>query len=146
MKLESTDKIIESMIEAVESNQDLQAKLKNAGHWKERWIELERFILDNLQKFRLDLHKYHTLWIRERVFYGMQEKTGLDYGFCQHFIPAFRNRTESILTDNLKIKMANKCRYGRETLETTCSGTDRDTCVVLHPEMSALRETPHKYN
>ena len=108
--------------------------------------KLERFILDNLKKFRLDLRKYQTLWIRERLFYGMQEKTGLDYGFCQHFIPTFRNRTESILTNNLRLDMGNKCSYGRETLETTCSGTDRDTCVVLHPEMRALRETPERYN
>jgi len=146
MKLEETDAIIENLIKAVKSNEGLQAKLKISGHWKERWMELERFILDSLKEFRLDLRKYQTLWIRERFFYEMQQKTGLDYGFCQHFIPAFRNRTESILTDNLKIKMANKCNYGRETLETTCSGTDRDTCVVLHPEMRALRETPERYN
>lgn len=146
MKTEETDKIIESMVEVVESNEKLQNRLKNSEHYKARWMELERFIRGNLKQFGLSLRKYQTLWIRERFFYEIQQKTGLDYGFCPHFIPAFRGRTESILTGNLKIDMANKCNYHGEILETTCSGTDRDICVVLHPEMRELREMPHKYN
>ena len=146
IKLKETDGIIEKMIETIETNRELQSKLKNSEHWKTRWTTLEKFILNNLDDFGLDSFQYHDLWIRERFFYEIQKKTGLDYGFCKYFIPAFRNRTESILTDNLKIDMGNKCNYGGKTLETTCSGTDRDICVLLHPEMKELRKNPHEYN
>lgn len=144
--LEETDEIIEKMIKKVETNRKLQKKLKNSEHHETRWATLEKFVIDNLKEFKLDFFQYQTLWIRERFFYEMQQKTGLDYGFCKHFIPAFRNRTESILTNNLKIELGNKCTYDEETLETTCSGTDRDICVVLHPEIKELRENPSKYN
>lgn len=146
MKLEETDEAIEKMIETVEANEGLKTKLKDSGHCQTRWATLEEYILENLNKFDLDYAQYQTLWIRERFFYEMQQKSGLDYGFCSYFIPAFRNRTESILTDNLKIDMGNKCNYGGETLETTCSGTDRDICVILNPEIKELRENPSKYN
>lgn len=133
--LEEADEIIENMTEIVEANKKLQKRLKNSINCRERWATLEKYILKNLSKFNLNYTKYQCLWIRERFFYEMQQKTGLDYGFCKYFIPAFRNRTESILTDNLKIDMWNRCTYGGKSLETTCSGTERDICVILNPEI-----------
>lgn len=146
LRLKETDEIIEKMIKTVEANTELRLKLKHSGHWKTRWANLEEFIIKNLSSFGLDSIQYQDLWIRERFFYEMQQKTGLDYGFCQHFMPSFRNKTESILTGNLKIDVSNKCNYNGGVLETTCSGTDRDICVVLHPEMRELREKPYAHN
>lgn len=146
IELKQIDTIIENMCVLVEANEKLKTELENSSDWKTRWMTLERVILDNLDNLGLDSSQYHNLWVRERFFYKMQKKTGFDYGFCKYFIPAFRNRTESILTDNLKIDMSNKCNYGGKTLETTCSGTDRDICVFLHPEMKELRKNPPKYN
>ncbi len=144
--LEETDEIIENMIKTSENNEKLKSKLKNSINCRERWATLEKFIIDNLNKFNIDFSQYQALWIRERFFYEMQQKTGQDYGFCRYFTPAFRNRAESILTDNLKIELGNKCSYGGKTLETTCSGTDRDICVFLHPEIRELMKNPSEYN
>lgn len=146
LTLERTDEAIENMIKTVENNEKLQSKLRSLVNCRERWAILEKFIIENLNEFDLDFIQYQNLWIRERFFYEMQQKSGLDYGFCSYFIPVFRNRTESILTGNLKIELGNKCNYGSETLETTCSGTDRDICVVLYPETRELRKNPSKYN
>lgn len=146
LRLKETDGILKNMIEAVENNTELQSELKTSEHWKTRWMKLETFIVDNLDRFDLDLSQYQELWIGERFFYEMQQRTGLDYGFCPHFMPAFRNRTESILTGNLDLDMFNKCNYGERIVETTCSGTDRDTCVILNPEMKKLKGNPQDYN
>jgi len=142
--LEDTDEFIEEMYQLAESDAGLKTKLKAAGNWQSRWATLERYILRNLDKIGLESKFYYKLWIRERFFYAMQQRTKEDYGFCPHFIPAFRAKTESILTDNLKIDMVHKCTYMKETLDTTCSGTDRDRCVVLHPELK-IRDFSEDY-
>ena len=47
----------------------------------------------------------------------------------------FRERAESLLTDNFELDMDNKCSYeAEEPMMTTCAGTDRDYCVVLHSQ------------
>ncbi len=76
---------------------------------------------------------FRQLWLRERFFYMMHKRTGQDYGFCEHFVPAFRNRTRSILEDDLNLDLMSKCCYGTRIPEDTlCSGTDRDRCVFLN--------------
>ena len=132
--LEDTDDAIEEMYQMVESNKDLKDRLKKTEEWVVRWATLERFVLGKLEDIGLDFAEYSQLWIRERFFYEMQKRSNLDYGFCPYFTPAFRERTESFLTENLKIDMSHKCTYGGETHDTTCSGTDRDMCVVLNRE------------
>jgi hypothetical protein len=134
-----TDRIVERMYEVVNSNKDLQEKLKNVPGCKDRWMKLEEYITDHLDDIGTNIKDYRFLWIRERFFYKMQEETKMDYGFCEHFIPAFRNRTLSILTDNLSVDMDNKCTYKvKEPVITICSGTDRDNCVHLNPELEEV--------
>ena len=141
LTIENTDKIIERMYELVNSNKSLQEKLKNATSWKNRWASLEENILDHLDDIGTNIVDYRYLWIRERFFYEMQQKTKMDYGFCKHFIPAFRNRTLSILTDDLSVDMDNKCTYKtKEPVMTICAGTERDICVYLHPESKKHRD------
>jgi len=131
--VEDSDQVLEEMYSVVEADNLLQKKLERAEDWKARWMTLEHYILENLERFELGYGEYQDLWIRERFFYEMQQRSWQDYGFCSHFTPAFRTRTESILTDNLSLDMNNKCGYGGETLETTCNGTSREICVCLHP-------------
>ena len=141
LTLEDTDMIIEELHNIVNSNNDLQSRLKSAPDWRERWKTLERFVLQNLEKVGIDYSLYSVLWVRERFFYKMQRDTGMDYGFCEYFTPAFRNRTQSILDDDLKLDLDNKCSYGLdEPVMAICCGTERDFCVVLHPEIKEQRE------
>ncbi|MBC8501221.1 MAG: hypothetical protein ISS25_01410 [Nanoarchaeota archaeon] len=135
LTIEETDEAIEKLIELVTSDDNLQKVLKNVDGWKERWVTLESFVLEHLSDVGIDFLQYQSLWIRERFFYETQRKTGLDYGFCGYFVPTFRNRAESLLTDNLELDMDNKCTYNTlEPIMTTCTGTYRDICVHLHPK------------
>ncbi|MBD3252632.1 hypothetical protein GF386_02785 [Candidatus Pacearchaeota archaeon] len=137
--VEDSDKVLEAMFERVEADARLKGVLKSSGDWKSRWRVLEKYILEYLDEFGINQGEYQSFWIRERFFYGMQQRSGQDYGFCAHFTPAFRARTESLLTDNLDLELRNMCGYGGETLETTCNGTSREICVHLNPQLRILR-------
>ncbi|MFH1506436.1 MAG: hypothetical protein ABIE94_05620 [archaeon] len=135
ISVKDTDRIIKELCDLVEADAKLKTKLEDATSWKTRWSCLESYVTEHLVDFGLTPVTFQSLWIRDRFFYEMQQSTSLDYGFCNHFIPAFRARTESVVTDNLKLDMDNKCTYGNaEPVMTTCSGTERDICVFLHPE------------
>lgn len=129
--LEDTDDVIEKMYKFVDSDEELKTELKNARDCRARWATLENFIIENSEDMEVDFVEYHMLWIRERFFYEMQKRTNLDYGFCPYFVPAFRTRTKAILTENYGLDGMNKCTYKTEPVDTTCSGTQRDTCAIL---------------
>ncbi len=141
LTIEETDRMIEKLCEAACSEQELQSLLRKAATWQNRWVSLEQYIVTQLEEVGLSLPKFHTLWIRERFFHEMQKRTGRDYGFCQYHINTYRNRTESLLTENLNLDLDHKCSYQTEDpIMTTCSGTEREKCVFLHPELREKRE------
>jgi len=140
LTVEDTDRMIEQLCEIVFSDETLTARLNNSPNKISRWIELESYIDEHLQDVNLSYLEFHQLWIRERFFFAMQQKTQNDYGFCEHHINAYRNLTESILTGNLTLDLDHKCCYQTEPIPTTCSGTDKDICVFLHPELKERRE------
>jgi len=137
--VEETDEVVEKMLEWAEHNQEIQPLLKRAVNWRDRWAVLEGYVLKNLGRFEISGIEYGELWIRERFFYELQERTKQDYGFCRHFVPDYRERTKGALGEEIDSSTMAKCSYGGRTLETTCEGTSREICVHLHPEFRMLR-------
>ena len=133
--IEEIDKIVDDMIRDISSNDALMNKLKTSSDCGDRWWKLEKYIIVNLDKYNLSWFEgYETLWVREIFFYEMQRRTGVDFGFCEYFIPGFRNRAKSILENDLTIDMWNYCTHGGGKNPSTCAGTDRDICIIKNPE------------
>jgi hypothetical protein len=127
---------LDSLHQLYDTDPNLQETLKDCPNWQTRWNALEVYVLTNLNRTEMNYGQYTTLWLREQFFYEMQEKTGMDFGFCPHFTPAFKARGQSILDDTLGPGLDNLCGYNVETpVMTTCSGTDRDSCIILHPKL-----------
>ncbi len=138
--VEQTDEVIQRMIESVKSNAELYRELRREGNWGRRWVKLEKYVEGNLGSLGLDYTDYQLLWIRERFFFDMQKETGMDFGFCENYVPQYRNRAVSILTQNLNIDMRDICTYEEKKIETLCSGTDRDVCVFRKRELEELEK------
>ena len=142
LTVEQTDEIIDKLHSLAILDDELELKLKNLDNWQTRWFELESFVVSVLENVDIDYWQFQDLWIRERFFYEMQQRTGQDYGFCDHFVPAYRRLTQSMLENDFSIDMWHKCTYDtNEPIDTTCNGTARDYCAVLHPELKSMRES-----
>lgn len=63
------------------------------------------------------------------IFYEMQQRTGLDFGWCPDFVPAYRKKVIGLIEDRYNLEH-EKCTYDREVTDTTCNGTSRDICVL----------------
>lgn len=134
--IKELDKKVEEITRYVLSNNELLKKLKEPQHWQERWEKLEHYVLDSLEKHDLPWLEYQTLWIREIFFHGMQQKTGMDLGFCEHFEPAFKRRAEALLSKEYSIDGFNYCNHGGERHPSICAGTERDVCVIKNKKES----------
>jgi len=138
--IEEVDKAVEKLIEISTSDEKLQDKLKGAKDWMSRGEYLEDYVLEHLEDVGLNRIDYIYLEIGWIFFYEMQKRTGMDYGFCKYFTPAFRNKAISSLTHDLTIDTDNKCSYRTgNPIPALCSGINHEACAILHPELGVLR-------
>ena len=90
--LEAADQVIESLCCLISSDEKLNDEIRKAGTWQERRQILEKIIKPHLSSF--SDQQCQDLLIKKRIFYQLQKKTQIDYGFCKYLVPAFRNRAE----------------------------------------------------
>ena len=144
MVLKTAEQVEEKLTEIISSitgNQGLIHFLEGCENWRERWGILEKYVINHLPDYGLeridwDLDTDQIGFLRDRFFYEMQQKTEMDFGFCQYLKPAYKERTRYELEREKEDPDMNwdKCTFGEEEINTVCTGTDRDRCLFLHPE------------
>ena len=136
--VEEVDEKLNLMIKSVRDFPSLISYLQECENQRERWTILEHHIVNNLAEYGL----IHSDWglfsgdigfLRDRFFYEMQKRTKIDFGFCEHFIPAYRERTKYFLSGSKEDPSKNwdRCNFGGDEEEAACNGTSRDCCVFL---------------
>jgi hypothetical protein len=140
-KPEEVEEKLELIIKSVLDFKGLVPYLQNCEDWQERWSVLEEHVADNLGSYGLKpidwgLFAEDFGFLRDRFFYEMQQRTGMDFGFCRHFIPAYKERTRYFLSGSKEDPEKNwdKCSFGGKEEETVCNGTSREYCVFLNKE------------
>jgi len=135
--IEDFDRAVEALLNWAMNNAQLIETLKSCRDHSVRWMTLEKAVIETLPVQNVNLGDFHPIItinrIRDMFFYQMQQKTGMDFGFCEYFEPHWRNTQEYFLSgcktnpqDNW-----NLCRYDGEPIWTTCEGTDTHVCHVL---------------
>lgn len=131
------DRAVEVLISWTLGNEQLLWTLKDSRDHSIRWMTLEKGVIENLPVRDIDLGNVYPIIginrVRDMFFYQMQERTGMDFGFCEYFESHWRNSREYFLSghktnprDNF-----NLCKYGRGSVFTTCEGTETHICHVL---------------
>lgn len=68
----------------------------------------------------------------------------MDFGFCEYFDSGYRNLAKSLINDSQgkkeDIDTEYYCSFGNEIVPTICTGTMKEQCVFLHPELKEKRE------
>ena len=136
--IEDTDKAISILVEYTLNDKKLLKILKNCRDSAIRWLTLEKTILETLPIGGVNLDNWETgasiiYRIHDRFFYDLQKKTKLDFGFCESFIPAWREQTKYLLSngDTDPGKNFNLCIKSGKKIITNCEGTDNDICIFL---------------
>ena len=139
--IDDTDRAVESLLSWAVNNEKLMAALKISRDSAMRWLTLETAVFDSMPIRDVNFWNWETgeivqNRIRDRFFYEMQKRTGMDFGFCKYFEPAWRNIAEYFLTGYQTNPEANQnlCNYSGQPIRTTCEGTDNDKCVILPEE------------
>ena len=128
---------LEEILGLVKGNKPLIDFLKGCDSSNERWKILETYIVNHLADYNLEhsdwgLETQEIGFLRERVFYEMQQRTKMDFGFCPYFIPAYEAITRYFLEgQGDPEKNWDKCNFDGEEMQTTCNGTSRKSCIHL---------------
>ena len=146
------DSAIGILLEWTKDNKPLVETLKNCKNSSIRWMTLEKTILDSMPINEVDIYNWDpnnvAFRLRDRFFYNIQQITKLDFGFCRHFLPGWRNQADYFLSGSKTDPEKNwsLCTQGEITIPTICIGTERDRCVYLPDNEKEKIALDHEYN
>ena len=139
--IEDVDRVIDTISSWIISDSSLIERLMTCRDSAIRWMTLELRIFESMAGKEIPIDGFDlaswedmTYRIRDSVFYKLHiGNYGLNFGFCNFFVPAWRNVAEYFLSDckTDPEKNWNKCRYGNQEYNTTCVGTDIYGCKLL---------------
>jgi len=138
---EKLDTLLVIISSAIKTNQIYH--LRENMLWRERWAAVENYIVDHLSEFGIEPREWgigtdRISLLRDWFFYELQKKTGKDFGFCEYFIPAYKERAKYLLEREKGDPEKNwdMCKVDGTEAKTTCAGTGRDICSLILEELA----------
>jgi len=116
--IEKVDNTVECIADKIEESGLLEDMLKEDSLLG-RYRLLDRYLCSHAKDFCTDIVELKQLQINDMVYLNLQERSGLDMGMCQYFIPNYREMAKAML-DGQWVRHAHKCCYSG--MITDCTG------------------------
>ena len=134
---EKTERVLEGLLEEViKAINDNQIPFLNESRvWSQKREVVEDYVTKQeggiLTNGVMDPDHYPGFF-RSWFFYELQQRTKIDFGFCQYFRPAYNERAQLIPEGLNPGRVWNKCVVQYAPFKTSCNGTtDRNNCSEI---------------
>jgi hypothetical protein len=128
--------LIEKAHQILEDSNVLFELERNEHDWFSRQITLQRVIADESWRFGFDLADTFQPWIIPRIAYEIQQRKGIDFGYCKHFQPQYERQMRENIEGNLTVDTLPLCNYCEGDDVTSYNGLLINNCGIAKEQKS----------
>lgn len=140
MTTRDIEQSIDSLIDFVGCNSILFKELINMDDWHDRRKILLDLVNQRVIHSNDGLLNEYQFAKGEWFFYELQETSGLDFGFCPHFIENYKTFLTSEHHYVPTFDTLHKCNFGDDEMYTTCTGDRQENCVHINVDIRKQNE------